>query len=337
MTTSSPFSADRPRETRSASIDRTTVLFSVAPSHSPTGSLRPSAVIARATITHRPAMCSPSSISTLMSCSDRSRDSSSASAVSVSFTNRRETADRPVERAPSSTSVPSGSAIRACRRVATPASIRSSTTCPSRSSAANWAYLSSGTSCPSTVRARGLLTSTRRPPRVTDPFPVPCRTATRSGLWRPLGPVTAGDPAPDLPRHTPLPPAPPLPPRGLGAPWGPGRGGALGPKHRLPPRHTRGDTHRQQPLPDHAGYIGQRETDLLRQAADAHGLVLSHDLHIARYGLHSGPLFWSGRLGGRPTPTARQASGGGPPPQVPRRPGQPRCALPSPVSSACAS
>jgi hypothetical protein len=30
-----------------------------------------------------------------------------------------------------------------------------------------------------------------------------------------------------------------------------------------------------------------------------------------------------GRLGGRPTPTARQASGGRPPPQVPRDPGQP--------------
>src|SRR3954464_1282792 len=229
MTTSSPFSADRPRETRSASIDRTTVLFSVAPSHSPTGSLPPSAVIARATITHRPAMCSPSSISTVMSCSDRSRDSSSASAVSVSFTSRRETADRPVERAPSSTSVPSGSAIRACRRGAAPP---------------------------------------RQPAR------------------------------------------PPPPPAGAHTPPTP------------PPE--RGDTHRQQPLPDHAGYIGQRETDLLRQAADAHGLVLSHDLHIARYGLHSGPLFWSGRLGGRPTPTARQASGGGPPPQVPRRPGQPR-------------
>ena len=38
--------------------------------------------------------------------------------------------------------------------------------------------------------------------------------------------------------------------------------------------------------------------------------------------LHSGPLSL-GRLGGRPTPTARQVSGGGPPPQLPRDPGQP--------------
>jgi hypothetical protein len=46
-------------------------------------------------------------------------DSSSASAVSVSFTNRRETADRPVDVAPSTTALPMGSAIRAGRRVAT--------------------------------------------------------------------------------------------------------------------------------------------------------------------------------------------------------------------------
>src|SRR5439155_22403334 len=49
--------------------------------------------------------------------------------------------------------------------------------------------------------------------------------------------------------------------------------------------------------------------------------------------LASVPRFWyclltavpclSGRLGGRPTPTARQRSGGGPPPQLPRGPGQP--------------
>jgi len=37
ITTSSPSSADSPRQTRSASIAFTTVLFSVAPSHNPTG------------------------------------------------------------------------------------------------------------------------------------------------------------------------------------------------------------------------------------------------------------------------------------------------------------
>jgi hypothetical protein len=139
ITTSSPSAADRPRSTRSASSARTTVLFSVEPSHSPTGSFVPSAVMARATTTHRSARCSPSSISTLMSSSPRSRVISSPSAVSVCLTNRRDTADRLVDFALRSTGAPTGSAARACRRVASPASIRSSTTWESRSSAAKWA------------------------------------------------------------------------------------------------------------------------------------------------------------------------------------------------------
>src|SRR6266498_2282588 len=136
MTTSSPSSTFRPRSTRSASSERTTVLFSVEPSHSPIGTLVPSAPMASATTTQRSLRCSPSSISTLMSRSVRSRASNSASAVSVSRTNRRETADLLVDLAVVSTCSPTGSATRACRRVATPASIRSSTTALSWSSAA---------------------------------------------------------------------------------------------------------------------------------------------------------------------------------------------------------
>jgi hypothetical protein len=95
--------------------------------------------MASATTTQRSAMCSPSSMSTLMSSSARSRAISSASAVSVWRTNRRETAERLVDFAVVLTCSPTGSAVRACRRVATPASIRSITTCDSRSSAAKWA------------------------------------------------------------------------------------------------------------------------------------------------------------------------------------------------------
>ena len=66
-----------------------------------------------------------------------SRAISSASAVSVCLTNRRETADFDVDFcAPPLACSLTGSAVRACRRVATPASIRSITTRVSTSSAA---------------------------------------------------------------------------------------------------------------------------------------------------------------------------------------------------------
>jgi hypothetical protein len=91
-----------------------------------------------ATTTQRSAMCPPSSMSTAMSSPDRSRAISSASAVSVWRTNRRETADFDVDFW-LQTASPTGSPVRACRRVATPASIRSITTGVSRSSAAKWA------------------------------------------------------------------------------------------------------------------------------------------------------------------------------------------------------
>jgi hypothetical protein len=55
----------------------------------------------------------------------------------VAATNRREVAERDVDFAPSTTSAPTGSSVRACRLVATPASIFSITTADSWSSAVN--------------------------------------------------------------------------------------------------------------------------------------------------------------------------------------------------------
>jgi hypothetical protein len=75
-------------------------------------------------------------MSTLMSSPVKSRAINSASAVSVWRTNRREIADFDVDFCSTLTCVPTGSAVRACRRVATPASIRSITTRVSMSSAA---------------------------------------------------------------------------------------------------------------------------------------------------------------------------------------------------------
>ena len=71
-----------------------------------------------------------------MSSPARSRPINSASAVSVCWTNRREIADRDVDFCTPLTRSPTGSAVRAFRRVATPASIRSITTWASMSSAA---------------------------------------------------------------------------------------------------------------------------------------------------------------------------------------------------------
>jgi hypothetical protein len=44
---------------------------------------------------------------------------------------------------------------------------------------------------PSVARIRGRSTGTRRPPGVTEPFSVPCRTAVRPGSCLPFGPHAA--------------------------------------------------------------------------------------------------------------------------------------------------
>jgi len=69
---------------------------------------------------------------------------------------------------------------------------------------------------PSAARTRGRLTRSRRPPRVTDPASVPCRSPARSGLCLvvhrglPLGRLLARD------RHSQVPRRPGHPLRGSG-------------------------------------------------------------------------------------------------------------------------
>jgi len=106
----------------------TTVAFSVEPSHNPTGTFVPSAVIANATTARCSARCSPSTINTLIFKGVRSRASRSARAVFVAAMNRRDTAERLVAVACFCTPAPTGSAAATWRRVANPASIRSITT-----------------------------------------------------------------------------------------------------------------------------------------------------------------------------------------------------------------
>ena len=99
----------RPRS-RSPTISSVTrVAFSVEPSTSDNGYLVPSMSMPRATTQVCSPKCTPSIISPTRSSVDRSRASSSASAVSVTATNRRETADFEVAVAACSVRVPTGS------------------------------------------------------------------------------------------------------------------------------------------------------------------------------------------------------------------------------------
>jgi hypothetical protein len=135
ITTSSPPSVVRPRATRSASGAVTTVLFSVSPNHRPTGTLVPSAPIASATTHQASAKCTPSSINAARSSSEGSRLINSSSCVGGGLepAAHRRTGRRPglrVEVVADRFVHPSVPAV------ASPASIRSITTCDSRSSLA---------------------------------------------------------------------------------------------------------------------------------------------------------------------------------------------------------
>ena len=85
------------------------VVFSVAPSTTANGCLVPSMPIPRATTQRWSPKWTPSTINATRSRPERSRASSSPRAVSVAFTNRRDTADFDVERARAVTSAPTGS------------------------------------------------------------------------------------------------------------------------------------------------------------------------------------------------------------------------------------
>ena len=115
----------------------TTVLFSVSPNHNPTGTLVPSAQMASATTQHCSAKKTPSIIIAATRRSVRSRAINSSRALVVAALKRRDTAERDVEADAAVTCSPTGSATERCRRVATPASIRSMTTWLSRSSLLN--------------------------------------------------------------------------------------------------------------------------------------------------------------------------------------------------------
>ncbi len=102
--TSRPCSAESRRSSRSARARRQTAAFSDAPSHSPSGTFVPSALIPSAHRHVYPASWTPSSMSTSRS-SGTGRAISSASAFRVRAMKRRETADLETERS----SVPVGS------------------------------------------------------------------------------------------------------------------------------------------------------------------------------------------------------------------------------------
>ena len=86
--------------------------FSVEPSTTASGCLVPSMPIPIATTNRWSAKCTPSTMSATRSSPDRSPASSSARAVSVASTKRRETADFDVERAAASTCAADG--LEAC-------------------------------------------------------------------------------------------------------------------------------------------------------------------------------------------------------------------------------
>ena len=73
-----------------------------------------------------------------------------------------------------------------------PASIFSIAILPRISVELNNSYDAIGSSPePSAARTRGRVTGTRRPPNVTEPRSLPCRTAVRAPSCLPLGPASA--------------------------------------------------------------------------------------------------------------------------------------------------
>ena len=99
----------RPRSRSPTHSSVTRVAFSVEPSTSANGCLTPSMSMPRATTQHDWAKCTPSTINATRSTPDRSAASRSARAVSVIFTNHRETADFDVAVAELLTAAPTGS------------------------------------------------------------------------------------------------------------------------------------------------------------------------------------------------------------------------------------
>src|SRR5271154_818341 len=142
-TTRTPCSTSRPLATRSARRRAVTVLFSVEPSHNPSGSFTPSVLTPSATTQQRPFSSIPSTINAARRRSARSRLINASRCSRVRPTNSRLTADFDADRSPTVTFSPTGSRVRAKRRVLTPASIYSSTTRVSGSRSAKYSYVAS--------------------------------------------------------------------------------------------------------------------------------------------------------------------------------------------------
>src|SRR5579859_5124620 len=176
-----------PRSIRLPNSALQTVLFSVVPSNRPSGCLRPSVSTPRATTMQCSATSTPSMNIATRSSWLRSRPNSSPSFCSVPWIKRCEIADLDVARA---STRPTCSRPAEYRRVESPASILPNAASLSRSRLANVRKVRSSSSSSSTLRTRGLLTSTRRPPSVTWRCSWPCRYARRSASCFPFGPAS---------------------------------------------------------------------------------------------------------------------------------------------------
>ncbi len=100
------------RSTRSASNATVIVLFSVEPSHSPSGTFTPSLLTPKATTQQRPFRSIPSSINAARRMSASERDISACKCSPVLPTNARLAALLLAERSPAATSSPTGSRVR---------------------------------------------------------------------------------------------------------------------------------------------------------------------------------------------------------------------------------
>ena len=198
-------------------------------------------------------------MSTATSRSERFRAISSPMALVVAATKRRDTADLDIDLERPSSSAPTGSATSAWRRVATPASMRSTTRELSRSAELNAFQVSSPISAPALLRPRGRSVLTWRPPSTTEPLALPCQFPTRS-CGRDLGVLRAD------------------------------RLGQFGLHHLAHHDEPGGRGEGQQPVLDRSGHVGQGHCRLERQVSQSGCLLRVGDAHNSYLLLHGGPL-----------------------------------------------
>src|SRR4051812_28210859 len=137
------------------------------------------------------------------------------------------------------------------------------------------------------VRARGLLTGTRRPPSTTDPRPTPWRTAARSGSCRPFGPHAAAISAVNIVCITAIPAATLI---------------ASSPSRAAPAISVNASR----------TSAGRSLTPSSASSAGASGFDTTRSVGTVFMAV---PLSSWVSLAGHPRPTTRQDPGGGPPPK----------------------